>query len=178
MTISIFLSLGSNLGDRLQNLSDAVELLQQQNGMKFQHLSHVYETEPIGYVAQPAFLNMVVGGETSLRPEEVLATTQGIEQQLGRARSFRWGPRTIDIDILTYGQQQIQFDQLVIPHPRMAERAFVLVPFAEIAGDLPILTTNRGTMTPLQLLDRVADKHGVRLCTDIVLATEFGPSEN
>ena len=131
--VMVYLGLGSNLGDREANLRHALELLSQD--ITPERVSSIYDTDPWGYEAQPRFLNCVCGGWTSLSPRELLATVKGVERAIGREPSFRNGPRTIDVDILLYGQQRVIEAGLEIPHPRLVERAFVLVPLAEIAGD-------------------------------------------
>ncbi len=132
MESNVFLALGSNLGDRENNLKRAVDNI---NGLKDTRVldsSDIYETEPVGYANQGKFLNMVIKVETGLLPEELLCKLQEIEGLLKRSRGIRWGPRTIDIDILLYGNTQIELPDLVIPHPRMFERAFVLIPLKDV----------------------------------------------
>lgn len=132
----VVLGLGSNLGDRAANLRAAVSLLQERC-LSVEQTSSVWETEPVG-PPQPAYYNAVIAGETSLTPLELLACTQAIEHILGRRRAERWGPRPIDIDILFYGEERIAEASLTVPHPRIAERAFVLAPLAEVErGPLP-----------------------------------------
>lgn len=132
--IRVYLGLGSNLGDRQHNLARAVELLAEK--VSIEKLSSLYETEPIGYREQPWFLNAVCEATTSLTPEELLTLAKEIEAALGRLPSFPNAPRPIDIDILFYGNEIIHSPQLTIPHPRLEERVFVLLPLAEIAPDL------------------------------------------
>lgn len=129
----VFLGLGSNVGDRENQLKEAIRLLDEQPGIKVVKVSSFYETEPVGYVDQPDFLNLCVEIQTELSPKAVLESGLAIEQQLHRVRKERWGPRTLDIDILLYGDQIIEEEGLTIPHPRMTERAFVLIPLQEIA---------------------------------------------
>lgn len=129
----VFLGLGSNVGDRENQLKEAIRLLDEQSGIKVVKVSSFYETEPVGYVDQPDFLNLCVEIQTELSPKAVLERGLAIEQQLHRVRKERWGPRTLDIDILLYGDQIIEEQDLTIPHPRMTERAFVLIPLQEIA---------------------------------------------
>ena len=131
----VYLSLGANLGDRERTLQQAVSLLEAPD-LHLLRVSSVYETEPIDRLRQPWFLNLVLEGETGLFPKLLLARVQKIEQRLGRRRAARHGPRTIDIDILLYGQAVISTPELVIPHPRLAERRFVLEPLAELAPEL------------------------------------------
>ncbi len=135
----IFLSLGSNLGNRSGNLRTAIDALTK----KVQPMaeSSIYETEPWGYSDQPKFLNMVLKGETELTPQDLLAYLKSTESSLGRKETFRFGPRLLDIDILFYDQLVMNTPSLIIPHPRIAERAFVLTPMAEISPDFihPVL---------------------------------------
>jgi 2-amino-4-hydroxy-6-hydroxymethyldihydropteridine diphosphokinase len=135
----IYLALGSNLGDRLVNLRGAVAALPPV--VTVQAESRVYETPPWGYTDQPAFLNMVLRGVTELQPLPLLAHLKQLERALGRGKTFRWGPRRIDIDILFYDDLVLETPRLSIPHPGLTERAFVLVPLADLAPDLrhPVL---------------------------------------
>jgi len=139
MTHIIHLSLGSNLGDRLVNLQTAISSLPPSIRPIAQ--SSVYDTEPWGYSDQPTFLNLVIKASTSLDPYEVFTFVKEIEVSMGRQETFRFGPRLIDLDILFYDELVLDSPELTIPHPRLAERAFVLVPLAEIAPDLhhPVL---------------------------------------
>jgi 2-amino-4-hydroxy-6-hydroxymethyldihydropteridine diphosphokinase len=131
---NVYLGLGSNLGDRQHNLNMALELLSQR--VKVLKVSSTYDTEPVGNPDQPRFLNLVARIQTRLAPLELLTLTQGIELKLGRTRDKPNAPRPLDIDILFYGDQVIKNRQLVVPHPRIEERAFVLVPLTEIAPKL------------------------------------------
>ena len=130
----IYLSLGTNLGDRMANLSRARASLAPQVHVKA--ASPIYETAPWGYLEQPTFLNQVVQVETGLAPLELLAYIKGIEGRMGRAPTFEYGPRLIDLDILFYDDRVIHLPGLEVPHPRLAERAFVLAPLADLAPDL------------------------------------------
>jgi 2-amino-4-hydroxy-6-hydroxymethyldihydropteridine diphosphokinase len=130
----IYIGLGSNLGNRLENLNKAVEALPPH--IQKMAASPVYETAPWGYLEQPAFLNQVIEVETGLLPVDLLKYLKEIEQKLGRQATFRNGPRLIDLDILVYGDWIFDQDGLVIPHPRMQERAFVLKPLADLAAEL------------------------------------------
>lgn len=127
-----YIALGSNLGDREELLRQAVEHLEQQSGVQIVKVSGIYETDPVGYTDQPAFLNMAVSVKTSLSPNELLHALFDVEQLLGRVRDIRWGPRTIDLDLLLYGDVTMDDDELTLPHPRMMERAFVLVPLRDV----------------------------------------------
>lgn len=130
-----YLSLGSNLGDRLGYLAEAVRRLEVP-GTRLLRVSSLYETAPQGMVEQPAFINLCVEIETSRDPLSLLDQLQEVEQALGRVRIERWGPRIIDIDLLLYGAEHLKTDELEIPHPRMAVRAFVLIPLLELVPDL------------------------------------------
>jgi 2-amino-4-hydroxy-6-hydroxymethyldihydropteridine diphosphokinase len=135
----VYLALGSNLGDRLANLEAALAALPP--AVKVLQRSPVYETPPWGITDQPAFLNMVVQGKTRLPPLQLLSQLKSLESRLGRLPSIRYGPRLIDIDILFYNNLVLNTPSLTIPHPHLHERAFVLVPLADLAGDLvhPVL---------------------------------------
>lgn len=128
----VYLSLGSNIGDRLAYLKRAICLLMQNSDLSNVILSSFYETAPQGYTDQDYFVNCVVGFETDLEPMKLLRVCQKIEKDLKRVWLFRWGPRTIDLDILTYGNIEMDDKELEIPHPRMLERAFVMVPLSEL----------------------------------------------
>jgi 2-amino-4-hydroxy-6-hydroxymethyldihydropteridine diphosphokinase len=134
MTHTIYLSLGSNLGDRAQNLRSAIRHLVPKIHMISQ--SSIYETEPWGYPDQPTFLNQVIKADTSLEPAALLAFLKETEVLMGRQETFRFGPRLIDLDILFYDDLILDTPILTIPHPRIAERAFVLIPLAEIDPDM------------------------------------------
>lgn len=131
----VYLGLGSNVGDRQAQLNEAIRLLDEKKGIEVVKVSSFYETAPVGYVDQPDFLNLCIAIKTDLSPQAVLENALEIEQALHRVRKERWGPRTLDIDILMYGDEVIETPDLVIPHPRMTERAFVLIPLQEIAAD-------------------------------------------
>jgi 2-amino-4-hydroxy-6-hydroxymethyldihydropteridine diphosphokinase len=134
MAASAYLALGSNLGDRLATLQRAVDLLDALPGVEVRRSSRVYETEPVG-PPQPAYLNAVVEVRTDLGPRELLEACLAVEAELGRVRAERWGPRTLDVDVLTYEDRTVDEPDLVVPHPRMHERAFVLVPLLELDPD-------------------------------------------
>ncbi|MBA4383536.1 MAG: 2-amino-4-hydroxy-6-hydroxymethyldihydropteridine diphosphokinase [Anaerolinea sp.] len=148
----VTLALGSNLGDRCANLHQAVKELSKQ--VTINKTSSIYETPPWGFIEQPVFLNQVIRGKTTLNPHELLTFIKGIEQEMGRIKNFINGPRLIDIDILLFGSQIITTADLVIPHPRMLERGFVLLPLAEIEPDLIITGTKNTVSDHLQNVDQ------------------------
>lgn len=138
MGVTAYLGLGSNLGDRLGNLQRAVDLLAASPGVRVVRSSRVYETEPVGGPVQPEYLNAVVEVDADLGPRELLEACLTVEETLGRIRTERWGPRTIDVDLLTYGDETIDEPDLFVPHPRMHERGFVLAPLIELTADPPL----------------------------------------
>ncbi len=127
----VYLGLGSNLGDREARLRSALLKLQSPE-LRLRRVSGLYETEPIGYLDQAWFLNLVAEFETSLTPHQLLERTQGVERDLGRERIIANGPRTVDVDVLFYGDLVLSHAELVVPHPRYHERRFVLAPLAEL----------------------------------------------
>jgi len=138
----IYLSTGSNIGDREANLRNAVERLESRE-LQVLRTSRIYETEPVDYKEQAWFLNQVVEAETALFPMQLLTRIGRVERELGRIRTVNKGPRTLDIDILFYGTAIVDTARLEIPHPRIAERRFVLAPLAELAPDLRHPVTHR-----------------------------------
>jgi 2-amino-4-hydroxy-6-hydroxymethyldihydropteridine diphosphokinase len=157
MTVA-YLSLGSNVGDRVQNIAHAIDALPL-DGVRVARRSALYETEPVEFRDQDWFLNCVVEVETGMMPEELMRTLLKIERSMGRERLVPKGPRVIDIDILLYGSLVVDGPQLQLPHPRMTDRRFVLVPFAELAPEAvhPVLRK-----TIRQLLDQTEDRSEVR----------------
>ena len=155
----IYLSLGSNLGDRAANLSRAIEALAT-IGVRVLRRSSIYETEPVDFVAQPWFFNCVVEAETSLMPRQLLIELQAIERKLGSQKLVPRGPRIVDLDVLFYGSEVIHAAGMEIPHPRLAERRFVLVPLAELVPELrhPVLGS-----TAAALLAATHDRSVVRI---------------
>lgn len=166
--VRVFLGLGSNLGDRLDNLSRGLGLLRER--LELVRGSSVYETEPWGVTNQPAFLNCVVEGTTMDSPEGLLGILKETEGLMGREETFSWGPRVFDADLLFYGRRIVNLPDLKVPHPRMPQRAFVLVPMAEIAPDFvhPILG-----MKVEKLAELVDGKEGVRRFSTSPLMTLF-----
>jgi 2-amino-4-hydroxy-6-hydroxymethyldihydropteridine diphosphokinase len=166
---TVYLSLGSNLGDRSQNLREAITRLEER-GLQITAISSVYETVPVGETAEPVpyYLNIAARAETDLHPQALLNVMQAVEQAGGRTPTFRWGPRIIDIDLLLYDGVTMDSDRLTLPHPRLYERAFALIPLSEIAPDL---TFPDGTT----LSDRLNDPD-VRAQSVRRIETEVGPA--
>jgi 2-amino-4-hydroxy-6-hydroxymethyldihydropteridine diphosphokinase len=154
---TVYLSLGSNVGDRKANLDGAIERLRAE--VEVHRVSPVYETEPLEFTAQRQFLNLVVEAQTTLFPMQLLRRTAKIEIAMGRVRTVPKGPRTMDIDILLYGGSVVRSARLEIPHPRMCERRFVLAPLADLAPELRHPVTGR---TVREMLE-VAPEQRVRL---------------
>jgi 2-amino-4-hydroxy-6-hydroxymethyldihydropteridine diphosphokinase len=158
------LGLGSNQGNRLVTLQGAVDALAETAEVRVVAVSGVYETDPVGGPEQPDFLNAVAVAETTLTAHALLERVHAIEQQFGRVRSQRWGPRTLDIDVVALGEEVIDDPDLVVPHPRAAERAFVLVPWVE--ADPSASLPGRGPVA--DILDGL-DTSGVRPRRDLSL---------
>lgn len=153
-----YISLGSNMGDKVDSLKQAVALLNAHEEIKVTAVSSVYDTDPVGYEDQDLFMNIAVAVETTLSPVQLLDFCQSIEEELKRVRIIRWGPRTMDLDIVLFDDQVMDTERLIIPHPRMHERGFVLVPLAEITMDLvhPVLNKSIEALLP------TVDHQGVR----------------
>ena len=147
MSKTAFVGIGSNLGDREDNLRRAVELLSVEDGVDVTAVSEIRGTEPVGPVEQGPFLNGAVRIETELGPRELLERLLAVEQRLGRVREERWGPRTIDLDLLLYGDEVVDEPGLTVPHPRLHERRFALEPLADLAPSLEI--PGRGPISTL-----------------------------
>ncbi|PAD62302.1 2-amino-4-hydroxy-6-hydroxymethyldihydropteridine diphosphokinase [Bacillus siamensis] len=145
MNNTAYIGLGSNMGDRERYLRRAVAMLSRHDGVTVSKVSSIYETDPVGYEDQDQFLNMAVEVKTSLTPFELLDVTQSIEAELGRTREIRWGPRTADLDILLYNRENIETERLIVPHPRMYERLFVLAPLKEICPHADHITISDET---------------------------------
>lgn len=160
MNNNAYISLGSNIGERSENLKGAIEKLEGHPEIKVVNHSSVYETDPVGYENQDQFLNMAIEVKTNLKPYELLEVCLEIEKELGRKRDIRWGPRTIDLDILLYNQENIKSEKLTVPHPRMHERAFVIIPLLEIHPNIKLPTME----SPLNIsLEDIPDREGVRI---------------
>jgi 2-amino-4-hydroxy-6-hydroxymethyldihydropteridine diphosphokinase len=156
----VYLGLGSNLGDRADNLRKALSVLDETDGITVITVSSCYETEPVGPVSdQDDFYNAVAEIETTLSPREVIACIKSVERQLGRVQGERWGPRVIDIDILLWNNSVLEGEGLTIPHPEMTTRAFVLTPLAEIAPDVVHPVARKSVA---ELASQLDDAHRVR----------------
>lgn len=157
--VRVFLGLGSNVGDRQATIRGALARLQGSGQIRIIHQSSVYETAPVGKTDQPWFVNLVAEIDTDLTPDALLDLVQRIEADLGRTRDIRWGPRTIDIDILLYGNRVIDTPRLIVPHPQMTRRRFVLEPLLEIAPDL-VLPDGRAVADLVAAVDDQDIKRG------------------
>lgn len=157
MDVEVYLGLGSNEGNPEENLSQAIQYLSAEKEITLIKCSNIYETEPVGYTDQKKFLNMAVLLHTSLEPYQLLNRTKNIENILKRKRSIRWGPRTIDIDILLFGDYIINDDELTIPHKELINRAFALIPLK----DIYLKPTINGVNID-DLIARAVDKEGVK----------------
>lgn len=155
-----YLSLGTNMGDREQNLKQAVAMLQEMPDVEVTKVSSIYETAPVGYTEQASFLNIALLIETNLSALALLERCQSVENELGRVREVRWGPRIIDLDILLFNNENIEVENLTVPHPRMFERAFVLVPLMEITEQLdsPHLQLAKDHLARLDVEEEVVEK--------------------
>ena len=160
--VAAYLGLGSNMGDRKACLTKAMERLSDTPSLTLKRSSSIYETDPWGYIEQPDFLNCVLEVETRLSPVSLLMRAKEVEMEVGRQPGRRYGPRLIDVDILLYGDQTLQFadPDLQIPHPRMNQRAFVLVPLAELNENL-MHPTSQATIA--DLIREVDDQDSVRV---------------
>ncbi|MDQ0202151.1 2-amino-4-hydroxy-6-hydroxymethyldihydropteridine diphosphokinase [Neobacillus ginsengisoli] len=157
---SAFIALGSNMGIRYDYLVNAIRRLIDYPGIQLVNYSSVYETDPVGYEEQDLFLNMVIEINTEYSAQELLDICLKTELELGRKREIKWGPRTIDLDILLYNQENIETEKLTVPHPRMLERAFVMIPLLEIRNDVLIPEMEK----PFEsYLNELPNKEGVRI---------------
>lgn len=169
-----YIALGSNLGEREETLQAAVAQLHNHPEIEVVQCSSIYETDPVGYTEQPAFLNMVLLIRTSLAPLALLHYMQRIEKQLGRTRDIHWGPRTIDLDLLIADRVEMNSSELTLPHPRMLERAFVLVPMWEIMSERPV----HGKQTIWNALEKLNGKEGIRFWKTFIWQGESVHFEN
>ncbi|CAH2717163.1 2-amino-4-hydroxy-6-hydroxymethyldihydropteridinepyrophosphokinase [Neobacillus rhizosphaerae] len=158
MENTAFIALGSNVGIRYDNITKAIKQLTSYADIRLANFSSIYETDPVGYEDQDLFLNMVIEVTTDLDANELLDRCLKTELELGRKRETRWGPRTIDLDILLYNQENIETEKLIVPHPRMFERAFVLIPLIEVK---PAFLWMEKPLN--QMLAELPDKEGVRI---------------
>ena len=170
----VYLSIGTNMGEREQNLKLAVKLLTETDSITVETISSIYETAPVGFVDQASFLNIAVRLTTNLSSADMLKVCQGIEQELGRVREYRWGPRIIDLDILLYNHENIETESLIVPHERMFERAFVLVPLIEISDQ----ATEQLCSAHKALATMDIQKEGVVQWKKVVTVEEFVRSES
>jgi 2-amino-4-hydroxy-6-hydroxymethyldihydropteridine diphosphokinase len=160
--ITVYIALGTNVGEREANLLQALRLLPE-SGVHIRRVSSIYETEPVDYLDQEWFLNMVLEAQTELDALDLLSALRVIEARMGSKKAFAKGPRKIDLDILLYGNETIDTPELQVPHPRMLERKFVLIPLAEIAPNLRHPTWKSGVA---HLLAGSADRSAVKKLHD------------
>ncbi|KMY46137.1 2-amino-4-hydroxy-6-hydroxymethyldihydropteridine pyrophosphokinase [Bacillus sp. FJAT-27916] len=172
---SAYIGLGTNLGDRESYLMNAIEELSSHPSNRITAVSSIYETNPWGYEEQGKFLNMVICLQTELSPQDLLACCMYVEKKLGRKREIRWGPRTIDLDILLYNQENIVTENLIIPHPRIMERAFVAIPLVELDKDITLPNMDKPVR---EVMDDIPDKKGVRVWKQKDGEGAFGLSGN
>lgn len=158
-----YIALGANLGDREGSLIAALKRLNQHEQIEVVRCSRVYETEPVGYLDQPQFLNMAAALRTTLAPEALLQEMLSIESQLGRVRDVRYGPRTVDLDLLWMENQHFDTPELTLPHPRMQERAFVLIPLSDVVPHNDESSGLRHFIT--SALQDIDGREGIRLWT-------------
>lgn len=160
MPTTAYIGLGSNLGDKEANIKKALELLGENPGVQVKKVASLYKTAPLYVTKQDWFLNTVAEIETSLSPHDLLALLKDTEKRLERTPTVRWGPRTIDLDLLLFGSDKIKSTDLVVPHTRMTERAFVMVPLAEIAPQLCVPGRGRvGELARLLSTDQNVEKY-------------------
>ncbi|RRJ63088.1 2-amino-4-hydroxy-6-hydroxymethyldihydropteridine diphosphokinase [Paenibacillus oralis] len=170
-----YIALGANLGDREATLTKAIAELQAHPAIKVLRCSNLYETDPVGYLDQPCFLNMALALKTTLDPEQLLSEMLDIELRLGRERKIRFGPRTVDLDLLWAEGREMNTPLLTLPHPRMMERAFVLIPLADIVPK----GESSGLYERMQAaLDSIEGKEGVRFWKTYTWHSASALSEN
>ncbi|OIJ20495.1 2-amino-4-hydroxy-6-hydroxymethyldihydropteridine diphosphokinase [Anaerobacillus alkalidiazotrophicus] len=172
---TVYLSIGSNMGDRLSFLKYAAKSMKEDVNISITRYSSIYETAPIGYTDQDNFLNMVIELKTSYSPLQLLSRTQKIQDNAGREYNIRWGPRTLDLDILLYNQENIKMEQLIVPHPRMFERSFVIIPLREVN---PVLYFPSIEKSIDAVYEELRDKEGVYLWKKPFGEEEFEHSES
>ncbi|HTB94027.1 MAG TPA: 2-amino-4-hydroxy-6-hydroxymethyldihydropteridine diphosphokinase [Candidatus Sulfotelmatobacter sp.] len=160
--ITVYIALGTNVGEREANLLQALRLLPE-SGVHIRRVSSIYETEPVDYLDQEWFLNAVLEAQTELDALDLLSALRLIETRMGSKKAFAKGPRKIDLDILLYGDETVDTDELQVPHPRMLERKFVLIPLAEIAPNLRHQSWKSGVA---QLLVATRDPSAVKKLHD------------
>ena len=170
-----YIALGANLGKREETLLEALKRLDEHPTIHVLRCSHMYETVPVGYKDQPMFLNMTAAVSTSLSPHELLGVMQQIEHQLGRVRDIHWGPRTVDLDLLSMEGHSLESPELILPHPRMFERAFVLLPLSDILSEEEPSGLYIAVKTALEKLD---GKEGIQLWKTYSWRSASAPSEN
>jgi 2-amino-4-hydroxy-6-hydroxymethyldihydropteridine diphosphokinase len=160
MKNTALIAIGSNMGNRYDYLTKAIERLANHPEIQLVNYSSIYETDPVGYEDQDLFLNMVIEILTSFSAHELLDICLKVELELGRKREIFWGPRTLDLDILLYNQENIETEKLIVPHPRMLERNFVMIPLSEIKPDVIIPNIEK----PLEAwIEELPNREGVRL---------------
>lgn len=160
MPTTAYIGLGSNLGDKETNIKKALELLGEAPGIQVKKVASLYRTAPLYVTKQDWFLNTVAEIETSLNAHELLSLLKDMEKKLDRTPTVRWGPRTIDLDLLLFGNDKVCSSDLVVPHPRMTERAFVMVPLAEIAPHLCVPGRGRaGELAHLLTTEQSVEKY-------------------
>lgn len=171
---TVYLSIGTNIGERERNLVEAVRYLVRMENIEVTKISSIYETAPVGFVDQQSFLNIAVQLLTTMDAASMLERCQQVEQHLGRERVIRWGPRSIDLDILLFNHENIETESLIVPHERMYERAFVLVPLIEISEP----TTEQLVRAHEQMSQMDLEKEGVVLWKQVESVEEFVRLEN
>ncbi|MFC3772350.1 2-amino-4-hydroxy-6-hydroxymethyldihydropteridine diphosphokinase [Paenibacillus sp. GCM10012303] len=172
-TKEAYIGIGSNIGDRSLYLTEAVRGLEHHPEVEIVRLSDIYETEPVGYADQGPFLNMVAVVQTSLSPSSLHEHMKQIEDRLGRVRTIRNGPRTVDLDLLLMDDTELREPELIVPHPRMWERAFVLVPLQDVSQGRPHLIASIAAH-----LDTLDGKEGVKRWSNINWRNASGRSES